>query len=152
FGFVEQWDAELSVAVSGDLPPVYTKTWFHTGAPGPPDTQGYYHEPGHALDGVRVHHLGGELPPNVSPDEHREPQRALKGAMRRQELYAADGSSRERHPYTVTEQTFTVTMLQERGARRHAVLLRKPRETIKYQYERNPVDPRISHRMALRVD
>ena len=31
-------------------------------------------------------------------------------------------------------------------------MLRKPFETIKYQYERSPLDPRISHRIALRVD
>ena len=88
FGFVEQWDAEKSAALGGaepgevagtDLPPVYTKTWFHTGAPLPPDSGGFYHEPRWRDADVRDHCLGDELPPHLSADERREAQRALKG-------------------------------------------------------------------------
>ena len=53
-------------------------------------------------------------------------------------------SDKEKHPYTVTEQNFTVKVLQRRGDNRHAVFFTHAREALSYHYERNPADPRIS--------
>ena len=39
-----------------------------------------------------------------------------------------------------------------RGGNRHAVFFAHPREALSYHYERNPVDPRISHALTLEVD
>ena len=55
------------------------------------------------------------LPAGLTLDEEREACRALKGSMLRQEIYAQDGTGKADHPYTVTEQNFTVRMLQARG-------------------------------------
>ena len=73
--------------------------------------------------------------------------------MLRQEVYALDGTEKEKHPYTVTEQNFTIERLAAAG---QAIGTRcsspMPREAISYHYERNPADPRISHALTLEVD
>ncbi|MGR9000133.1 MAG: SpvB/TcaC N-terminal domain-containing protein, partial [Gammaproteobacteria bacterium] len=173
FGMVEQWDTEEFAALTADgslpaaanidtashVPPVLTKTWFHTGA----YLQGahislqlkdeYYQEPGLTPSQQDALLLPDTvLPPGLSVEEEREACRALKGAMLRQEIYAQDGTSKEQHPYSVTEQNFTVERLQAQGDNRHAVFFTHPRETINYHYERDPEDPRISHTLTLEVD
>jgi RHS repeat-associated protein len=147
FGLVEQLDSEELAALAGQetlaanedpsfhVPPVLTRTWFHTGAGLPEDTS---------------------LPPGLTADEEREASRALKGAMLRQEVYALDapgtGDAPYGQPYTVTEQNFTIKVVQRRGDRRHAIFLTHPREVIDYRYERRPADPRITHALTLEVD
>jgi RHS repeat-associated protein len=187
FGMVEQWDTEQfaaladgnepadNIAAASHVPPVRTKTWFHTGVYLGRDhvsdyfagllnaiDQGeYFREPG--LNNVEARALllpDTVLPTGLSLKEEREACRALKGSMLRQEVYADDAGpsatpeqiERARTPYTVTEQNFTIRALQPRGANRHAVFLTHPREAISYHYERNPADPRIQHALTLEAD
>jgi RHS repeat-associated protein len=180
FGMVEQWDTETFAALAGDsdapagenldlathVPPVLTRTWFHTGvyvgrdhvsdyfaglAPGHHGE--YYREPG--LDDVQAQAL--LLPDTVLPDElslaeEREACRALKGSMLRQEVYALDGTDREEHPYTVVERNHRLRRIQPHAGSRHAVFLAYEQETLVYHYERDPADPRVQHRLVLDVD
>jgi hypothetical protein len=88
----------------------------------------------------------------LTVDEEREACRALKGAMLRQEVYALDGTAKESHPYAVTEQNFSMRLLQPRAGNCHAVFFTHARETISSHYERNPADPRITHALTLEVD
>lgn len=181
FGMVEQFDTEEFAALSlsdafptGDnidaashVPPVHTKTWFHTGVYlgrdrvsnyfagllDENDLGEYYREPGRT--GAQARDL--LLPDTILPDgltveEEREACRALKGSMLRQEVYALDGTDKAQHPYTVTEQNFAIRVLQRRGDNRHAVFFTHPREAITYHYERNPADPRVQHALTLEVD
>jgi RHS repeat-associated protein len=181
FGMVEQWDTEEFAALSvsddfpaGDnidaashVPPVHTKTWFHTGVffdrkrisnffsglLNATDPGEYYREPG--LDDAQAKALlldDTVLPGGLSAEEEREACRALKGAMLRQEVYALDGTDKAQHPYTVTEQNFTIRFLQPQGQNPHAVFFSHPREVISYHYERNPADPRIGHALTPEVD
>ncbi len=195
FGMVEQWDTEefaaLSTSVSlapsvgegwgegaatninaaSHVPPVLTKTWFHTGAyidrehisnffAGLIDVNDigeYYREPGLDDDKARELLLDDTvLPDNLTIEEEREACRALKGSMLRQEVYALDGTGTEDYPhgypYTVTEQNFTVSLLQPMSDNRHAVFFTHVRESISYHYEREPADPRIGHMLTLDVD
>ena len=92
------------------------------------------------------------LAEGLSGEEEREAVRALKGSMLRQEVYALDGTNKEKHPYTVTEQNFAIKRVQPKSGNRHAVFFTHPLETISYHYERNPADPRISHALTLDVD
>jgi RHS repeat-associated protein len=187
FGMVEQWDTEefSSLAPSGgegwgegttnwdtasNVPPVHTKTWFHTGVYvgrdhvsdffagiGKIDGE-YYREP--ALRGDDVHDPAAialllpdtVLPSGLTLDEEREACRALKGAMLRQEVYALDGTTKAPHPYTITEQNFTIRHVQPHGVNRHAIFFTHPCEAITYHYERNPADPRVQHALTLEVD
>jgi len=168
FGYVEQRDAESFSKYSGKglfteqpriegeefhLPPVITKTWFHNGA---------------WIDQRRIstqyanEYFAGDpqavvLPDTVisslaTADDEREACRALKGSIQRQEIYAEDGSSNERIPYSVSERNYALHQCQPRGHNRHAVFFSHPLETIDYHYERNVTDPRVGHTLTLEVD
>ena len=181
FAMVEQWDTEefASLSQSGEfptgenikqashIPPVHTKTWFHTGVYlrrhhvsnffagllNEHDTGEYFREPG--LDDDRASALllpDTVLADEILPEEEREACRALKGQMLRQEVYALDGTDKEEFPYTVTEQNFTIKRLQPKQDNPHAVFFTHAREVLNYHYERNPADPRISHGLTLQVD
>jgi RHS repeat-associated protein len=173
FGMVEQWDTEelgsltadgtLPPSTNNDLsshvPPVLTRTWFHTGIFADrqriSDCFGaeYYREPGMTDEEYRASLLPDTLlPSNLTAEEEREACRSLKGAMLRQEVYALDGTAKEPHPYTVAESNQTIHCLQRQGDNRHAVFFTHAREAITYHYERNPTDPRIQHAMTLDVD
>ncbi|HBB87907.1 MAG TPA: hypothetical protein DC047_09850 [Blastocatellia bacterium] len=178
FGMVEQWDTEShrddtlfpEVAAANEdsesfVPPMLTRTWFHTGAFVEAGTisQQYAHEYWIEPD------LRGASPADVAareamlladtvlegaldPREMQEAYRALKGTTLRTEIYAEDGTSKAEHPYTVTEQNLTVRKLQDRGVNRNAVFLTHPRESISYHYEREPSDPRVTHNLTLEVN
>jgi RHS repeat-associated protein len=188
FGMVEQWDTEqFAVLANGNVPadnieaashvpPVHTKTWFHTGVYlgrdhvsdyfagqlNANDQGEYFREPSLSDAEARARLLPDTvLPAGLTLEEEREACRALKGSMLRQEVYADDAEhpgatpeqvQRARTPYTVTEQNFNIRTLQPRGANRHAVFLTHAREAINYHYERNPVAPRIQHALTLEVD
>jgi RHS repeat-associated protein len=181
FGRVEQWDTEelaalnasqelpagTNVEASSHIPPVLTRTWFHTGVyldrdrvsgyfAGLLDDQDpgeYYREPG--LTDAQARELlldDTALPAGLTVEDEREACRALKGSMLRQEIYAYDGMAEEPHPYTVTEQSFTIRRLQPKAGNRHGVFFPHPRESISFHYERNPADPRVAHELTLEVD
>lgn len=190
FGMVEQWDTDQIPALVGaaalpeasawqdlqadaQLPTVYTKTWFHTGAyldrerlsnhfagrQAQRDVDVYYREPG--LGGAAAASMllpDTVLPDGLDFDAAREACRALKGGLLRQEVYALDGTPHEPHPYTIAERNFGIECLEPRGNRRHAVFLVHPRESVSAHYERHlhchpgTSDPRIAHTMTLAVD
>jgi RHS repeat-associated protein len=182
FGMVEQLDTEEYSALStsqefpvginvdevSHVPPVLIRTWFHTGVYlgrehvsnffagllDADDKGEYYREPGLSdAQASRLLLVDTVLPANLTVEEEREACRALKGSMLRQEVYALDGTDKQEHPYTVTEQNFTIECMQPRGKdNRHAVFFTHAREAITYHYERNPVDPRVQHAMTLEVD
>ena len=164
FGLVEQWDTEELAALgatgalldatnldaASHVPPVLTKTWFHTGA----YLEGrhisrqfeaeYYREGDISLgeaglddDQLRAMLLDDTLlPPGLSADEAREACRALKGSILRQEIYGLDGTEQADRPYSVSERNYSLQALQPRGQDRHAVFFSHPRETIDFHYER----------------
>jgi len=180
FGMVEQWDTEQFAALAGGnvpadnitaashVPPVHTKTWFHTGVYLGRERisrhfeNEYFREPGLTVEAARPLLLDDTIvPPGLSLEEEREACRALKGSMLHQEVYADDADRPDATPeqiqcaltpYTVTEQNFTIRSLQPRGDNRHAVFFTHACEAISYHYERNPADPRIQHALTLEVD
>ena len=189
FGMVEQWDTEAFAAFADDdaanldsatdLPPVLTRTWFHTGA-GLPDArislqfrEQYYREPGltdaerdslllpdTALPAAVILGDGASIAAQTTTQESREAFRALKGAMLRQEVYALDGSPRQSQPVSVSEHGYRILWLQPQGRHPHAVFSTVAQETIDYRYERTlydingqqRADPRVSHAMTLVID
>lgn len=175
FGMVEQWDTEeldtlISTVSEADnaapeshVPPVHTKTWFHTGVEpfGRAGKRYWFSEPGRTDDEAQELLLPDpDVPSDLTPEEEREAWRALKGSMIRQEVYADDADvdatpeqvRRAQTPYTVTEHRFTVRTEQPRAGNRHAVFLTHEREVITYHYERDPTDPRVQHALTLEVD
>lgn len=180
FGMVEQFDTEelASLTSQGTLPnannldpashvpPVLTRTWFHTGAlidAGRISRQfedEYYREGDPSLgekelsdEQVRSMLLDDTIVPNtvrlpdgervswsMSDEEALEASRSLKGAALRQEIYAVDGSEAMDRPYTVSERNYTIEMLQPRGDNENAVFFMHPRESIEFQYDRRLFD------------
>jgi RHS repeat-associated protein len=133
------------------VPPVLTRTWYHTGA---------------YLDGERIEtRLAAEywsgdshpqaivlpdtvLPAGLETSEVIEACRALKGQVLRQEVYAIDGNP---NPYSVSERSYAVRREQPRAGNRNAVMLGHAREAVELHYER-ALDPRVTHAITLDVD
>ncbi|MGB5637389.1 MAG: SpvB/TcaC N-terminal domain-containing protein, partial [Waterburya sp.] len=164
FGYVEQVDTEAFDLFQGDgvtnatdenlhIPPILTKTWFHTG---------FYLDREHISQLFAEEYYAGDaqavlladtiLPDGLSSQEEREACRALRGQVLRQEVYALDESEQAEYPYTVTESNYDIRLVQPLANERYAVFFTHLRESIAYQYERNPDDPRIAHQMTLEVD
>ncbi len=173
FGMVEQWDTEKFTTLSGSdafplgenvdetshVPPILTKTWFHTGAYLEGETisqqysSEYYVEPGLSADETRAQLLPDTvLPDGLNTIETREAVRALRGAILRQEVYALDGTEKSVHPYTVSQRNYSLRLLQALEDNPHAVFFVHPREQIDYHYERESSDPRTSHTLTIEVD
>lgn len=184
FGMVEQWDTESftdfideGLFPSGynaseeilHVAPIYTKTWFHTG---------FYDQSSDILGQYEKEYWSGDIDafereqtPLAQLTENnpelfttafddgralREATRALKGSALRQEVYSRDGSTEAGYPYTVTENSYEIRLVQPRGSqqrdRDYASFINIPAETLTYQYERNPSDPRIGQQLTLDVD
>ena len=174
FGMVEQWDTEEFAALqqggflrsagndrdpASHVPPVKTKTWFHTGVYQQRGTVSqqfvheYWRKPGQSEQDLQALLLEDTiLPSDLTVEEEREACRALKGSVLRQEVYAEDGSDKAGLPYTVSERNYTIEPVQRQGINKYAVFFTHPRESISYQYERNPGDPRVGHELVLQVD
>ncbi|MGH3274933.1 MAG: toxin TcdB middle/C-terminal domain-containing protein, partial [Streptosporangiaceae bacterium] len=143
-------------AVAGDdfaLPPVRTRTWFHTGA---------YFDAGdiasrlsreyYQLD-PQAPSLGSTiLPGGASSDECRQACRALRGRVLRQEIYAEDGTPASASPYTTSEHRYQAALLQPAVQNAYAGVFAFELESITGQYERDPADPRVAHQLTLEVD
>ncbi|MFY0598321.1 MAG: AHH domain-containing protein [Cyclobacteriaceae bacterium] len=152
------------------VPPIYTKSWFHLG---------FYQEGEKILDQYRKEYWDGDADAftiegdsrirgndgtvvDLNAAELREAARALKGSPLRQEVYSQDGSPVETNPYVVTENTYEVKLVQpvalrgpqgdRRRDRDYASFQTIPADSISYQYERNPADPRISHQLTVNTD
>jgi RHS repeat-associated protein len=165
FGRVDQWDSEsfedyvLGVTQSNGTqtlapelfqPPVTTTTWFHTGALLEPEMVLHYLQTEYY---THTHSLPEPpFPGGLDDEEWRECARALKGLPLRQEVYSFDGSLQAQVPYSVTEYSYTVQLVQKRAQEKHASFLPCGRETVVHSLERNPTDPRIAHSLTLETD
>jgi RHS repeat-associated protein len=191
FGYVEQSDAE-SFDESGrlfteetdaeadalNLPPVVTKTWFHTGAwPGEETiihhmARDYYGAPKPSDPQFEIKwnaFLSTLLPDTVLPldillidgtrvpyaldaEEQREGIRALKGSILRQEIFANDGTGEAGNPYSISARNYTIETLQPKGTNLFGGFSTHSRETIESHLERSPADARVSHSAVLDVN
>jgi RHS repeat-associated protein len=168
FGLVEQWDTECYSKYSGaglfsevpetageefHLPPVYTKTWIHTGAWLDRETLAQAYAKEYYQGDTQAKKLVDTIvPPGLSSEEEREACRVLKGTTLRKEIYALDETTESTHPYTVTEGVQAVKMVQPKNKNKHAVFMTHALESISYHYERDPFDPRVTQSMTLDVD
>jgi RHS repeat-associated protein len=174
FGMVETWDTETYRAddtfpnvenwdADSLSPPVYTKTWFHTGTfleEGLISKQfalEYWIEPALEPDARATDRAAMELPDSIIPaglagDEAREACRALKSHTLRVETYSEDGTALTPFPYTVTEYNYQVRMVQPIAGNRYGVFSSCSSETLTLHYERAGADPRVSHSVIIEVD
>ena len=135
-------------------PPVLTRTWYHTGAflDNEKILSRFSHEY-YSNNVVPEKELDDPLlPDGLTIDEWREAQRACKGLPLRTELYSKDGSDRQDHPYATSHYSCVIRILQPRLGNPFAVFLAGSGETLNYNYERDPSDPRIAHALTLEID
>ena len=149
--------------------PVITRTWFHTGAyfgrnnffhsladeyyPKVLVLSGKITDP--AVAGTLQKYIlsEGEFEQNLNADELIECCRALKGLPLRQEVYSEEGSTElQLHPYSVTQYNYDIQCLQHRHKEKYGVFLSHELENLVFHYERNPLDPRISHTINTEID
>ncbi|HET8924383.1 MAG TPA: SpvB/TcaC N-terminal domain-containing protein [Candidatus Acidoferrum sp.] len=168
FGRVDQWDTESFAAYAGIgelpggpgaldkelyVPPVHTKTWFHTGTFfGRGRISRHLAHEYYKGDAAAADLQDTAIPPELTGEEERETCRALKGRILRQEVYAEDNSLQTSDPYSVIEKNYSLRLVQPFAGNPHAVLFAAERETLSYHYERKPADPRISQDLTLEVD
>ena len=188
FAMVEQLDTEEFAVLdergnppasdnwekSSHVPPVLTKTWFHTGVYPESErvskqfAQEYYQEGDASLGEGRLTDRQLEamllpdtvLPGNLTAEEAREACRSLKGAVLRQEVYALDEREESDRPYSVSERNYSIRLFQPHGRNPHAVFFTHMREAIEFHYERKlyeiagqkRADPRVTHSMTLETD
>ncbi|NEQ05878.1 MAG: sugar-binding protein [Moorea sp. SIO4E2] len=158
FGMIERLDAETlsSDAQPYDVPPVLSKTWYHTGAWQGEESLSKQYEPEYFPGDPAAH----QFPDSVfdangqEPDSEtwREAHRALKGMVLREELYGKDDSPQQTNPYTVSQSNYRVKLIQPKGENKYGIYFVHPQESLTYDYERNPADPRIGHEFVLEVD
>jgi RHS repeat-associated protein len=166
FGLVEQIDRESVPAASGtgtfttplagadiDLPPVRTRTWFHTGAyVGGADIAAVLAGEYYAGDPAAVALPGTRFEQAVTAEEMREACRALRGRQLRSEVYADDGTPQAAIPYAVVDHRYRVGLLQPPYGRDWGVTHASELETRTFSYERGATDPRVAHTLNLEID
>ena len=156
FGLVEQIDAAAAPGpddADGAPPPVFTRTWFDVGAhvDGPELIRAAAAE-AWAGDPDAWHVEGPLLPSGLDAAALREASRARRTRPLRQEIFAEDGTAAAGNPYTVAERRTEVRLVQPADRGHPAVFLALDQEALEHHYERNPADPRVSHRVSLDVD
>ncbi len=165
FAMVEQFDAEVVGAQQGaglfpdapaperNLPPIHTKTWFHTGAfLGKERLERELAKEYFADDPDAPLLPDTILPTGLRPSEQREATRALRGRVLRQEIYADDDAPEASFPYAVTEASFVVRREQAARGKVNGVFFVHPQNAITLNYERNPQDPRTTQDLVIEVD
>ncbi|HEY3388733.1 MAG TPA: toxin TcdB middle/C-terminal domain-containing protein, partial [Prolixibacteraceae bacterium] len=89
---------------------------------------------------------------NFSADELREALRACKGLSLRSEVYANDNSVKSPFPFSASQSSYEIRLVQPKGDNKYASFMVIPSESISYGYEREPADPGISQSFVLDVD
>lgn len=185
FGRVEQLDteefgaltatgdisADANVDASTHVPPVLTKTWYHTGvfaatAMVSRQFEHEYYREGDPVSGADP--LPGEalllddtvLPDGLTAEEARQACRSLRGHLLRREVYALDAGPESGRPYTVSEHNHTIGILQPLLSNEYAMFFTHVREEIDLDYDRKlatvagkqHADPRVAHSATLDLD
>lgn len=162
FGYIEAWDTQTyaegqTIGRELYVPPVYTRSWYHTGVFDDEGAVAAYYKSMYYQGDKKAYDFPDSILPAASTDTNPETLRqahvALKGHLFRQEVYGQDGSPQAVNPYTVEASNFDVRLIRPvDGLSSYAVFMVAPRESIAYDYERNPDDPRVHQSFTLCVD
>lgn len=163
FGQLVQTDTGGDNAANPHTVPILTKTWFHVGN----EVDLIIHDRDYSDDKAvqlkgTLQNLGESwtprndrhVPANTwSKARRREIARALNGRILRVEVYGQDQGDKSTFPYSVQQHRYKVHELRGMGRHSpcsilHPVLV----ESIHYQYERFPQDPRCTHTINLNWD
>jgi RHS repeat-associated protein len=170
FGLTETWDTSKFQSEEGneskssssnhsrewEVPPVHTKTWYHTGVYGENNAiSTHMSDEYFETDSFSGALLDDVVPPaeDLEGETLREACRALRGNVLRTEVYAEDGSDKAQIPYLIEESSYEIKTLQGiQDANLHAVFMVHLREHVSFHCERSLSDPRIQHSLTLETD
>ncbi|KAA2238584.1 hypothetical protein F0L74_20385 [Chitinophaga agrisoli] len=172
FGFVETWDtdtfASFQAAAATDAkrarlleeqlwaPPVYTRTWFITGAyEQTPEICAQYQTQFYKGDTQQWTIPAFELDAPLHQQDAaaiRQAYAAMAGTPVRTEVYADDDTALAHEPYTVSMSTLLVSLVQPRINSRYCSLMTTTVNALNYTYDRNPADPLIGQHLTLATD
>ncbi|WP_175012300.1 SpvB/TcaC N-terminal domain-containing protein [Burkholderia lata] len=167
FGMIENWDAQAyapfadapgggwPVARVDDelrVPPTLIRSWYCVGA--------YELAPAVAAQNARAYFHGDPkaAPPLANVFDPaigdgaalRQAHAALAGSLIHTEIYAEDGDpALAALPYTVTDACFEVRLLQPAGPGGLCAFSVLERQSIQYEYDRCPADPRMRQTFLL---
>jgi RHS repeat-associated protein len=154
FGYVERQDAQSPIAGDGP-PPLLVRTWYHTGAaPGGGSLESLYRAEYFGGDPRRYPLAESVLAVASGAEATRQALVSLAGQPLHMEFYGLDGSPAQELPYRVDEFRYLTSQLPPDAdadagpVSFHSRLL----ESVTYDYERNPADPRVGHTMLLATD
>ena len=137
-----------------------TVSWYHLGSWESTEMlqtlqkNEYYHSSGFSNSplSISLRDMKLVLPADATPAETRQAYRALKGSLIHSEVYQVDGTAKEHIPFTISDSTSSVKVLQRATTHHPAVFLVCPRESISCRLERDDTDPRITHTLQLEAD
>ncbi len=172
FGFVETWDSETYEAFQATaitypgptvmpqeelwMPPVYTRSWFITGAyEQTPVICAQYETEFYNGDTQQWHIPIFELDSAWDSQDafsKRQAYASLAGALIRTEVYAEDNTPLAAHPYTVSMSGMQVRLVQPRRASPYCSVMPLQVNSLNYTYDRDPTDPLISQNLVLTMD
>lgn len=134
--------------------PVRTISWFHTGAMLRNKKIIHQCEAEYFKNGDFDEYAfpEPELPEGLNPTELREAFRACKGVPLRTEVYADDGTDKSSYPYSASQSSVEVRLVQPQGENSYASFQVLSSESASYSYDRNPSDPRITQSFVLEAD
>ncbi|KAH7138741.1 insecticidal toxin complex protein [Dendryphion nanum] len=173
FALVEQWDTETTLSTGPvatgqpiSLPPIHTKTWYHTGVEPGSGSKPLLHTLATEFFGApRGTHAqlddfiaktaeGPFYDRRITPHDSRDAIRCLKGTVLRHEAYSDDNSPKADLPFSISQHIYSIQMIQNSdpntGAAASMMLLNSGYRNE--EYDRNPGDPRVSQQFNLEYD
>jgi RHS repeat-associated protein len=153
FGYVERQDAEPSVGGDGP-PPLLVRTWYHTGAaPAAGSLESLYRTEYFGGDPRRYRLAESLLAVTEDGAEAtRQALVSLAGRPLHTESYGLDGSPVQGLPYHIEEFRYQASQLLPGAGAGPVPVRNRLLESVSYDYERDPADPRVLHTLLLAVD
>jgi YD repeat-containing protein len=166
FGLLLQTDSPTGSGSAKDTPHTpskLVKTWFHNGEEIDLPTLDYNRSDKAAIALGATVMVTGETREESQPAleasarnlhaRHRELTRALRGRILRVETYGRDQDPKTNHPYSVEQHRYLIRELRGMGQHNpYSIVHPVVAESISYQYERIPDDPRCTHSINLEWD
>lgn len=156
FGLVDKFDTDLhknATLLHTDqyVQPKCTRSWFHNGMFGWHTkrlTQFYAGDPDRPL--LQSQFFEEDTP--LSSDDFTHGFQGLAGHLLRQEVYATDETGLiETHPFQVDQYAYCIRQLQPGQTDQNACVYVYQSEDLSIGYDKNPLDPKLSHTLTLRT-
>ncbi|KAM7190879.1 putative insecticidal toxin complex protein [Naviculisporaceae sp. PSN 640] len=150
FEMVDTFQSEsILIGKEGETyePPVsHTKLWFNVGLGLEVDQSRFLTKP------VVYSKLHDDTTDIDEENDCADRLQALRGASLRSETYSRDGTTKADVPFAIQEMSYDIKLLQAKGSNKYSVVQVNPREILAKQYERDMLDPRVTHEIIIKTN